>query len=103
MSKRLWVFVIVAIGLASAVIWLADIYNDRQYRLVVLGPTPLYAASPLEQPQSNRVLGALGPGQSITVLRMRHGKDFRAFKIETATGIQGWVIEGQGVRAIAHK
>ncbi len=100
MSKRWWIITVLGIGLAGAAIWLGDIYNDRRHRLVILGPTPLYAAFPLEQPQSGRVLGMLGPGQSVTVLRMRHGKDFRVFKIETATGIRGWVVEGQSARAI---
>ena len=103
MSKRWWIIAVFGIGLSGIAVWLGDIYNDRQYRLVVLGPTPLYAASPLEQPRSNHVLGTLGPGQTVTVLRMRHGKDFRTFKIETATGIQGWVVEGQSARAIIPK
>ena len=100
MALRRWSLIFIALALMGTVLWLADIYRDRQYRLVVLASAPLYAQSPLDAPSSNKVLGALGPGQGVKVLRMRHGKDFRTFKVETGTGIRGWVIEGQGVRAI---
>ena len=93
------------VALAAPVIallaWSADILSDRNLQLAVVESTPLLSFSPLEYRSPNPPLTTLQPGQPIKVLRMRYGKDFQAFKIETTTGTVGWVLEGQGIRVIS--
>ena len=99
-TRRYLIFVAVVSAVVAAV-WGVDIAADRRYQLAVVEPTPLLSVSPLEYPASNLPLATLQPGQQVKVLRMRYGKDFQTFKIETTSGTTGWVIGGQGVRVVS--
>jgi hypothetical protein len=99
-NNRIW-----KIGFSSLILglgfWGIDILIDRAYRLDVIEATPLYSLPPHEYPKSNPVLGTLAPQQSIRVLRLRYGKDFQAFQVETKKGIVGWVISGKKLKVKA--
>jgi hypothetical protein len=81
--------------------WSYDIICGRRYQLTVDKPTPVLSVSPTEYPTSNPPVTMLQPGQSIKVLRMRYGKDFQTFKIETPSGDICWVVGGEGVRVLS--
>lgn len=100
LSRRFLFFAAIVSALAVAG-WGADVAADRRYQLAVVEPTPLLSMSPLEYTETNPPLVTLQPGQPVKVLRMRYGKDFQTFKIETTSGTIGWVIEGQGVRVVS--
>jgi hypothetical protein len=101
MSKRIAVAFSAIIALLGAV-WGGDILSDRSYQLAIVGPAPLYSLPPHQYPASNPVAATLRPGQSIRVLRLRYGKDFQAFRVETADGRDGWVIGGEGIKVVSH-
>ncbi len=100
MSRRIFLLASIVPALALAG-WGADVLSDRRYQLAVVEPTPLLSQSPLEYLPSNPSLTTLQPGQPVKVLRMRYGKDFQTFKIETPSGTVGWVIGGQGIRVVS--
>ncbi len=102
MSKRSLTTVALVIALAVGALWGADILSDRAYRIAIVEPTPLYSIPPHEYPKSNPVLATLAPGAQIQVLRLRYGKDFQAFRVETNTGLVGWVIGGGSVKVVSH-
>jgi hypothetical protein len=91
----------VGMAVLLGAVWGADVISDRTYRLAVIGPTPLYAFPPHEYPDTNPVVATLNPGQPIRVLRLRYGKDFQAFRVETSDGRVGWVIGGEGINIVS--
>ena len=100
MSRRFLLLAAIVSALAVAG-WGADIAADRRYQLAVVEPTLLLSVSPLEHTEANPPLATLQPGQPVKVLRMRYGKDFQTFKIETTSGTIGWVIGGQGIHVVS--
>jgi hypothetical protein len=90
-----FVFIIAAIA-ASA--WGIDILRDRGTNLIVIGNAPVYAISPSHSPKENPRIGVLRPGQAVRVLRSAGGKHLIAYRIESDTGLVGWVMLGDGVR-----
>ena len=100
LNRRLWLLAAIVAVLALAG-WGADVASDRRYQLAVVEATPLLSHSPLEYLSSNPPLATLQPGQPVKVLRMRYGKDFQTFKIETTSGTVGWVIGGRGIRVVS--
>ena len=101
LNRRFLIPATVAFVLAVAVVYGVDVAADRRYQLAVVEPTPLLSVSPLKRSAPNPSLATLQPGQPIKVLRMRYGKDFQTFKIETTSGTIGWVIGGKGVRVVS--
>jgi hypothetical protein len=100
MFKRAAVILFVA-ALVVGVLWGADVIADRSYQLAVVAPAPLYSLPPHEYPETNPVSPTLQPGQAIRVLRLRYGKDFQAFRVETPDDRVGWVIGGEGIEVLS--
>jgi hypothetical protein len=95
------VLFIVFVIVCAAGLWAADVFNDRSYKLSVVEPAPLYSMPPTQYPQTNPIILTLKPGEPIQVLRLRYGKDFEAFQVETSKGVAGWVIGGEGVKVVS--
>jgi hypothetical protein len=85
-----------------ALLWARDIANDRSYKLAVTNPTPLYSISPIDLPATNPVVVVIQPGEPVRVLRMRYGKDFQTFRVETKSGQTGWLVYGNGILVLPH-
>ena len=79
-------------------LWGGDVLADRSIALAVVSPAPLYSLAPTDYPPSNPVILTISPGQRTKVLRMRYGKDFQAFRVETENGSVGWVVGGEGIK-----
>jgi len=88
---------VVLIAAALGVLWVGDILMDRSMSIAVVAEAPLYSLPPQDYPAVNAQLGTLKPGESVKVTRMGYGKDFQAFRVETHSGLEGWVISGKGV------
>jgi hypothetical protein len=84
--------------LVNAAVWGRDILADQSIKLAVVSPAPLYSLPPIDAPTENAIVLTVSPGQSLKVLRMRYGKDFQTFKVETETGSVGWVVCGEGIQ-----
>jgi len=100
-SLRRLAFALLLPASIPAVLLVADVYADRQYRVAVVAPVPLYTLPPHKYPLSNPVLATLAPGQALRVLRVRYGKDFEALRVETPDGQVGWVFGGGPVRVLS--
>lgn len=88
------VLTLIALGL-----WLKDIYEDRKYKLEVFKPITLLHDAPQNYPGNNSEVGAVKPGDPVTVMRMGYGKDFRAWRVRTPASQEGWFIDdGRNVR-----
>ncbi len=97
---RSLIFTVVAIAVVVGGLWGNDVISDRAYQLEVVKPAPLYSLAPHDYPIINPIQVILKPGQAVHVLRLRYGKDFQAFRIETDDGASGWVIVGEEVKVI---
>lgn len=100
MFKRIAGILVLAAAIGGA-LWGLDVVSDRSYQLAVVAPTPLYSLPPHEYPQPNPVIATLQPGQPVHVLRLRYGKDFQAFRVETQDGRVGWVVGGEGIKVLS--
>lgn len=96
--KSLFFVIVGLFVLVGAVLWGGDILADRSITLAVVAPAPLYSLSPIDYEKSNPILSMVPPGQHLKVMRMRYGKDFQTFHVETETGALGWVIGGEGIK-----
>lgn len=72
--------------------------GDRRIDVEILSSQPLLTVAPTDYPSTNPTLQVLPAGQSVQVLRLRYGKDFRALKIKTERGEVGWLLDGPGLR-----
>lgn len=88
----------IVLAAVGAVTWGIDILRDRSTALVVVAETPVYELSPTDFPANNKVVGVVRPGDSIQVLRVRANKDEFSYKIETPSGVEGWVTTREGVK-----
>lgn len=74
-------------------IWAWDIISDRQHKIEIVAPTPLYA---VEYPlPTSPVIATLPVGEQLKVLRINIGS-VRYAKVERADGSTGWVMTGSG-------
>jgi hypothetical protein len=96
----LWAAVSVAAVAALPLwVWWQDVATDRRYKLEVIEPITLLARPPQAYPEANTSVGEVLPGETITVLRMGYGKDFRAWRVRGAKNQVGWFVEdGKNVR-----
>jgi hypothetical protein len=97
MGKRAVLLIPAVTAVAIAGLWAVDVLADRSYSLIVVSDAPLLELGPHEYPLVNHTVAVLHPGEKIQVLRLRYGKDFQAFRVETGAGLQGWVVVGNGV------
>lgn len=95
-----WGALLIGVITASVLsLWAGDIVTDRSHVLEVLEPITLLKEAPQHYPETNTETGKLIPGESVVVLRMGYGKDFRAWKVKGPKGKEGWFIEnGKNVR-----
>ena len=77
-------------------IWLQDVISDRRHELKIMRPITLLEKAPQDYPENNRGTGVIQAGEKVKVLRMGYGKDFRAWKVQSSTGQEGWFIEEKG-------
>jgi len=98
-------FILLAVLLGGAVltVWLNDVHRDRQHELDVLAPIQLLEIPPQRYPESNRVVATVSPGELVQVRRMGYGKDFRAWKVRTRSGIEGWFIDDEKNARVRNK
>ncbi|HEY1269307.1 MAG TPA: hypothetical protein VGH16_18760 [Candidatus Binatia bacterium] len=94
--------IVLSIAVLTAIavgLWVKDIYEDRKYKLEVLEPITLLENAPQSYPRSNVTVGQVNPGDPVMVLRMGYGKDFRAWRVRSAAGQDGWFVDsGKNVR-----
>ena len=100
--RRVGMGLLAVLLLAVGILWARDVAIDRSYKLAVTGPTPLYSSSPIERSSSNPVVAVLQPGEPVRVLRMRYGKDFQTFQVETKNGPTGWLVYGNSIKVLSH-
>ena len=74
-------------------LWLRDVISDRRNELQIMKPITLLEKAPLDYPKENKETGKIQIGEKTKVLRMRYGKDFRAWKVRGSIGQEGWFIE----------
>ena len=90
------------IAVATVIIlglWVADIASDRGHKLEVLEPITLLKDAPQNYPEKNTEAGKILPGETVEVLRMGYGKDFRAWRVKGSKGQEGWFVDsGKNVR-----
>lgn len=101
MFKRLLVVCGGLFALAGG-FWGTDVLSDRNYQLTVVSSVSLLAEGPHNYPSVNPTIAILKPGEKVRVLRLRYGKDFQAFRVETETGLVGWVVAGSDVKVMRH-
>jgi hypothetical protein len=94
-------FIALVAGVAVA-LWAYDIYQDRQIRISIEGPVCMYEAPELAAyPRlQGKPIMQLNPGEAISVLRVRYGKDYMAIKLQTANESIGWVCFDRNIRII---
>jgi hypothetical protein len=88
--------IIIACAVFAAILvalWLRDVVSDRRNELEIMKPITLLEKAPQDYPKENREVGKIQIGEETKVLRMGHGKDFRAWKIRNSIGQEGWFIE----------
>ena len=92
------------VGVTAVIIlglWVADIASDRSNKLEVLEPITLLKNAPQNYPESNSETGTILPGETLKVLRIGYGKDFRAWLVKGSKGQEGWFIESsKNVRVV---
>jgi hypothetical protein len=98
--KRILIALLLAVSIAGG-LWGMDVLADRKYQIEVVSPTELFSLPPHEYPPTNPTISTLKKGQLVRVLRLRYGKDFQAFRVETTDGLIGWVIQGEGIRVMS--
>ena len=93
-------FFLLSLGWVAG-IWIHDIHEDQQLRVVIEGPVAIYSdpdSATYEQLHSSPIR-RLMPGDAVTVQRVTYGKDFMAIQLKTADGTVGWVVnDGSNVR-----
>ena len=89
------------VATVTAFVWISDVLDDRKYIVALVAPTPLYAIAPTDYPAANPVTQTLPRDMPLKVLRVRYGKDFEAFKVETPNGTVGWVVGGEAVKVVS--
>ena len=89
---------VVVVVVCGLLFWWRDIASDRDYQIEVLVPTTLLKTPPHLYPETNVEVGRIEPGEAVQVLRMRYGKDFRAWLVRGAHGQEGWFIEDKRVK-----
>ena len=91
--KILFFVVLIAVPIG---IWVEDIHSDRQNIVTTLQKVPFYSdwVCGLNCGSEDR-LGEIPSGNRLKVLRIRHGKDFMAIKIEFNSK-SGWLIYSSG-------
>ena len=96
-SKRnniLWLTIGVAIAIPLTIHgW--DRYKDRQIKVAVTEPTPIYATETDAAYGSLAPIKTIPPGEHLKVKRTTYGKDYWALEIRTSDGTVGWVVSGQ--------
>jgi len=97
MRNTVGAFVLMIVAVLG-VVWAGDILMDRSVSITVVAETPMYALPPQGYPASNPQVATLRPGEAVKVTRTGHGKDFEAFRVESSSGVSGWVVGGRGVR-----
>lgn len=73
--------------------WIGEVISDRRNEIEVMKDTILLAEAPQDYPKVNKETGEIRTGESVMVLRVGYGKDFRAWKVRNTSGQQGWFIE----------
>jgi hypothetical protein len=100
MRHGIGAFAVIILAVLGA-LWIGDHLIDRTIRLSIVGETPLYQYPPQDQRGVNPVLSSLRPGETVAVTRMGYGKDFQAFRVESRSGVTGWVIGGPTVLVVS--
>jgi hypothetical protein len=100
MNSVMWIALPV-VAVAAFVLWLwwHAVASDRSYKLEVLASITLLKDPPQSYPKTNIEVGQVLPGETVEVLRMGYGKDFRAWRVMGAKKQEGWFIDdGKNVR-----
>ncbi|MDD2723128.1 MAG: hypothetical protein PHH59_03785 [Methylovulum sp.] len=80
-------------------LWWHDVVSDKTYKLEALALITLLKDPPQNYPEINVAMGQILPGETVKVLRMGYGKDFRAWLVMGSNKQEGWFIEdGKNVR-----
>ena len=102
MKMRALPIVVLVMVIVVGALWGRDILLDCTYCITIVESAPLYSLPPHEYPKTNPVLATLTPGTPVQVLRLRYGKDFQMFRVQTSTGLVGWVIGGSSIKVVSH-
>jgi hypothetical protein len=93
-NRAIWIAFPIAVAAVFILwFWWKDVTSDRKYRLAVLTPITLLEEAPQYYPKTNIEVGQILPGETVKVLRMGYGKDFRAWRVRGSKGQEGWFIE----------
>lgn len=100
MNRVLWTgLTVIAVTVLGFWLWWHDVSIDRSYKLEVLEPIKLLKEPPQDYPKTNSEIDQILAGETVEVLRMGYGKDFRAWLVKGTKGQEGWFMEdGKNVR-----
>lgn len=79
--------------MVSVALWWNNTISDRRYKLEILAPIALLKDPPQDYPKENTIVGHVFPHESVKIVRMGYGKDFRAWRIKGEKGQVGWFVE----------
>lgn len=77
---------------------LGDFINDRSYQVRIMQPVKMYADCETAGLLFSKPLGEATPEMQAKVLRICYSKDFRVAKIRLENGMEGWVVDGLGIK-----
>ncbi len=99
---KLKILIVLICLIVPALLWIADIVNDRRYRVIIKNTTYLYK-TPEAAAYSGVAFETLKRGEKLKVKRVTYGKDFMALEVEKENGIEGWVINDNNIKVIKPK
>ena len=71
-----------------------DVYHDRQNRIIVKGPVPVYSDWK-SHPRDRKPEFILNSDTGVKIKRIRYGKSYMAVRIESQNGQSGWIFFGE--------
>ena len=94
MNKK--IIIITLIIVIPALLFIRDIYSDRQHNILIKEKIPVYANWENYDINSNPIF-FLTPDQKVSVKRIRHSKSFMFIQIEDNNKNNGWIIHGDEI------
>lgn len=86
---------VLVVAVLIALLWVHDVWEDRQHSVSVKSDTPLYAGSADESCGGTRI-GVIRPGTAVRVQRIRYWKNCATIDVALPDGRKGYIVLGDG-------